>query len=59
MGEGRKALKTKTWVEVHAALVEPPLLMEPPVPDVEAPSTLGGIERGGQRWRSWRRWGGH
>ena len=37
--------KVKTQVEVHAAPVEPPALAKPPVPDVEAPPTLGEMER--------------
>ena len=44
-GEEGKNQKVKTWVEVHAAPVEPPVLAEPPVPDVEAPSILGEMER--------------
>ena len=45
MGEGRKALQVKTWAEVQAAPVKPPVPAEPPVPDVEATPTPGEIER--------------
>ena len=45
MGDGRKALQVRTWAEVHVEPVEPPALVEPPVPGVEAPPTPGEIER--------------
>ena len=59
MGDGKKALQIKTMVEVHAAPkeapLEPPVLVEPPVLDVEAPSTQVEKRGGGQRQRSWGR----
>ena len=44
-GEEGKTQKVKTWVEVHAAPVEPPMPVEPPVPDVETPQILVEMER--------------
>ena len=45
MGEGRKALQVQTRAEVHVKPVGPPALVEPPVPDVEAPPTPSEMER--------------
>ena len=68
-GEEVKTQNVRTWAEVHAAPVEPPTLVEPPVPDVEAPPTLGDMEKRmverleevGGHWscclpNSWPRW---
>ena len=41
----QKTKKVKTRTEVHAAPVDPPVLAEPPVPDVETPPTPSEIER--------------
>ena len=45
MGEGRKPLQVRTRAEVHVPPDEPPALVEPPVPEVEAPPTLHEMER--------------
>ena len=44
MGEGRKALQVRTRVDVHAEL-EPPALVDPPVPEVETPPTWSKMEK--------------
>ena len=43
-GEEGKIQKVKTWAEVHAAPVEPPMPAKPTVPDVEDPPTPGEME---------------
>ena len=44
-GDDGKTQKVKTWAEVHPAPVEPSVPAEPLVPEVEAPPTLGELER--------------
>ena len=44
MGEGRKALQVRTRADVHAEQ-ELQVLVDPPVPEVEAPPTLSSMEK--------------
>ena len=43
-GEGKKAVQVKTRARVHAEL-EPPVLVDPPVPEVEKAPTQSELER--------------
>ena len=44
MGEGKRALHIKTRAEVHSE-EEPPVLVDPPVPEVETATTQSELER--------------
>ena len=58
-GDKKKTKKVKTRAEVHAAPVEPPLLMEPPVLIWRFLQLQVKWKGEGWRCRSWGRWRGH